>query len=125
MCDEGTEQEAVTRLSRVGYDNTLGYLKGGIDAWKAAGKEVDTIESISAEEFADALHGRGQLHVFDVRKHGEWDRRPCGGRRACLPRPELNEQHGRVLARTEPNYIHCQSGYPQHDRGQHPEGARL
>ena len=42
----------MTRLSRVGYDNTLGYLEGGIEAWKAAGKDIETLESISAEEFA-------------------------------------------------------------------------
>ncbi|WP_344725119.1 rhodanese-like domain-containing protein, partial [Agrococcus terreus] len=49
---EGKSAEAVTRLSRVGYDNTLGYLKGGLDAWKRAGKDVETLDSVSVEEFA-------------------------------------------------------------------------
>ena len=48
---EGKEKEAVTRLSRVGYDNTLGYLEGGIEAWKKVGKDIETIDSISAQEF--------------------------------------------------------------------------
>lgn len=108
VCDEGTEEEAVTRLSRVGYDNTLGYLKGGIAAWRAAGKEVDTITSISAQAFAERDKA-GDGRVFDVRKPGEWS----GGHLASAehaPLAELNA-HMAGFSRTEPNYIHCQGGY--------------
>jgi len=72
IADEGREEEVVTRLSRVGFDNTLGYLKGGFEAWKRDGKEVATLDSISAEAFAKA-HKEGGLHVMDVRKPGEFE----------------------------------------------------
>jgi len=68
---EGKSEEAVTRLSRVGYDNTLGYLEGGIEAWKAAGKDVETLESISAEEFANRVKTQN-VNILDVRKDGEY-----------------------------------------------------
>ena len=71
IAPEGREEEVVIRLSRVGYDNTLGYLKGGIEAWKAAGKEVETVTSIPATEFA-AKFEKGGLNVLDVRKPGEF-----------------------------------------------------
>lgn len=67
----GKEEEAMIRLSRVGYDNTIGYLKGGFEAWKAAGKEVDTTARISAQEFADK-YSKDTL-VVDVRKKSEFD----------------------------------------------------
>ena len=53
VADEGREEEVITRLSRVGYDHTIGYLKGGLESWKNAGGEVDSIESISAEGFEE------------------------------------------------------------------------
>jgi len=59
VADEGREEEVVTRLSRVGYDNTLGFLEGGIGVWNGAGKEIDTVKSISATEFATAYEGGG------------------------------------------------------------------
>ena len=116
VCDEGSEQEAVTRLSRVGYDHTLGYLKGGLEAWKSAGKDIDTITSISAEEFAKriasqnlAMTDTGKLHVVDVRKPGEWDNGHVdGAEHACLSK--LNESMT-AFSKTEDNYIHCQGGY--------------
>ncbi|MEO5790001.1 MBL fold metallo-hydrolase [Gelidibacter sp.] len=69
---EGQSEQAVTRLSRVGYDNTLGYLEGGIDAWKAAGKEVSTLDSISAEALAEKVKTE-KLNILDVRKDGEYE----------------------------------------------------
>ena len=68
---EGKSEEAVTRLSRVGYDNTLGYLEGGIQAWKKAGKDIETLESISVEEFEKRATSE-DLNVLDVRKDGEY-----------------------------------------------------
>src|SRR5690606_4492536 len=62
ITDAGREREVVTRLARVGYDNTLGYLNGGFKSWVQAGKEMDTIDSISAEEF-ETRFLRGDLHV--------------------------------------------------------------
>jgi hydroxyacylglutathione hydrolase len=108
VCDEGSEQEAITRLSRVGYDNTIGYLKGGMEAWRTAGKQLDTIESIPAAEFAMRLH-RGTPKVIDVRKQGEWDNGHVkGAEHICL-----SGMNGRMaeFSTSEPNYIHCQGGY--------------
>jgi len=72
VADEGSEDETVTRLARVGYDNVFGYLEGGINAWKKAGREADTLESISAQEFARRMKAE-DLNVFDVRKQSEWE----------------------------------------------------
>lgn len=71
IADEGSEEEAITRLARVGYDNTLGYLAGGFEAWSAATKEIDTVERLTATEFA-ALMKEKPL-VFDIRKKSEYD----------------------------------------------------
>src|SRR5690606_7997964 len=62
---QGREEETITRLSRVGFDHTLGYLKGGFEAWKAAGKEMDSLESISAEEFKNRWTA-AEIGVYDV-----------------------------------------------------------
>ncbi len=67
----GKEEEAVTRLARVGYDNTLGYLQGGVQAWTEAGKETDSVERISATAFAELYAGK-QARVLDVRREGEF-----------------------------------------------------
>src|SRR5690554_668672 len=71
VTDPGTEEEAVTRLSRVGFDNVLGHLAGGFDAWKNAGKEVDTVKRITAEQFAREVK-IGAHKIIDVRKETEY-----------------------------------------------------
>lgn len=71
VADAGREEEAVTRLSRVGFDNTLGYLKGGFDAWKNASMEYDVVSSISAAVFKKEIVKEKQP-VFDVRKESEY-----------------------------------------------------
>ena len=68
VADPGMEEEVVTRLSRVGYDNCIGFLDGGFDAWKNSGKEVDTLPQVTAEE----LKGMADATVVDVRKSGEY-----------------------------------------------------
>jgi hydroxyacylglutathione hydrolase len=68
IADEGREEEVVTRLARVGYDNALGYLAGGVEAWKKAGKEIDSITSISADELAEILSKNEKAKIVDVRK---------------------------------------------------------
>jgi hydroxyacylglutathione hydrolase len=68
IADPGREEEVVTRLSRVGYDNSIGFLEGGFDAWKAAGKDVDTLDQVTAEE----LKGIEGATIVDVRKQGEY-----------------------------------------------------
>ncbi|RXP56573.1 MBL fold metallo-hydrolase [Lutibacter sp. HS1-25] len=72
IAEEGREQEVVTRFSRVGYDNVLGYLRGGIHSWKAAGHQVDTLDSISASQFANKLKDGTAAIPLDVRKESEY-----------------------------------------------------
>ena len=108
VTDAGTEDEVVTRLARVGYDNVLGYLEGGIHAWKAAGKETDSIESIPAAEFAARL-AQGPLHVVDVRKDGEWEAERLKDAHHA-PLQYVNE-HLAEFSKDAPIYIHCAGGY--------------
>ncbi len=72
VADPGREEEIITRLARVGYDNALGYLKGGIEAWKKAGKETDTITSINAEELIKALQESKNAVLLDSRRASEY-----------------------------------------------------
>lgn len=70
VSDEGTEEEVITRLSRVGFDNVLGYLKGGFDSWKNSDNEIDEVTRISPAEFAEQFNENTK--VIDVRKLGEY-----------------------------------------------------
>ncbi|MFC5409969.1 rhodanese-like domain-containing protein [Larkinella bovis] len=102
----GLEEEAVLRLARVGYDHSIGYLAGGFAAWQQAGKEVDAVESISAETFAQN-YGKGT--VVDVRRPDEFAAEHV--REAeNLPLDNLNE-HMAAVPKTGPVYIHCAGGY--------------
>ena len=71
IAEIGKEEETVTRLSRVGFDNILGHLKGGFEAWKAAGFEVDSVNRISAEQFEKEVK-IGESKVIDIRKETEY-----------------------------------------------------
>lgn len=108
VCEKGTEEEVVTRLARVGYDNVRGFLEGGIAAWIEDGREIDRIESISAVEFARRMKA-GKLNVFDVRKQGEWDAGHVDDAHH-VPLQFLND-HLQEFSRTAPSYIHCEGGY--------------
>jgi len=108
VCDEGKEEETVRRLARVGYDNTLGYLDGGIAGWQNAGKVIDTINSISPDEFANRYAQNG-LQVLDVRKPGEYS----GGHVTNAenkPLDFINDWTG-DLNRDKTYYVHCAGGY--------------
>ena len=108
VTDPGMEEEAVIRLSRVGFDNTLGYLEGGFEAWKGAGKEYDTISSISAETFKSRLEA-DKLNVFDVRKDSEYaSEHIIDAKNASL---EFINDHLSEIPKDEPFYIHCAGGY--------------
>lgn len=71
VTDEGREEEVITRLARVGYDFTIGYLKGGFSAWEKAGKEVDHVVSLDAAEVASKME-KGEVNLLDVRKNSEY-----------------------------------------------------
>ncbi|WP_103069626.1 MBL fold metallo-hydrolase [Aquimarina sediminis] len=68
---EGKVEETITRLSRVGFDNTLGYLEGGFEAWKKASKDYDTVTSIPALELKNIINNE-EVPIFDVRKESEF-----------------------------------------------------
>ncbi len=108
LADQGREEEVVTRLSRVGYDNTLGYLAGGIETWKTAGKEVDTLKSISAQALADKMQQSAQ-DILDVRKPGEFEAEHAEGAEH-LPLDFINEQMDQA-DETKDYQVHCAGGY--------------
>jgi len=105
---EGKSAEAVTRLSRVGYDNTLGYLEGGIEAWKAAGKDIETLESISAEEFANRVKST-DVNILDVRKDGEYQSKHLENAQH-FSLDAINENMNEV-DKDKTYHIHCAGGY--------------
>jgi glyoxylase-like metal-dependent hydrolase (beta-lactamase superfamily II)/rhodanese-related sulfurtransferase len=105
---EGREQEAVTRLSRVGYDNTLGYLEGGIEAWKQAGKDIETLESISAQEFETRVNS-GKVHILDVRKDGEFISSHIEGAQHFAL--DFINEHMNEIDKHTTYHIHCAGGY--------------
>lgn len=107
VAPEGREEETVTRLSRVGFDKTLGYLKGGIEAWKKAGKEVDTVDSVNAQELKAKI-GQG-VPVFDVRKESEYQAEHV--KDAHLTPLDYINDHLTEFPNKETFYIHCAGGY--------------
>lgn len=109
VTEKGREEEVVTRLSRVGYDNTLGYLEGGIEAWEQAGKEIDQITSISAEELAQRYKANPQLIIKDVRKPSEFEAEHLeNAENTSLA--YLNDYMA-SFDKIQDNYIHCAGGY--------------
>ena len=110
IADEENIDEVITRLSRVGYDKILGFLKGGIKTWIAAGKEVDKIESISAEEFAKIYNeNEGNILVKDVRRESEYAAEHVN-EAECVTLAYMNKNMD-AFSKNDTNYIHCASGY--------------
>ena len=105
----GKEQEAITRLARVGYDNCIGHLKGGIESWKQSGKDLDTVTSISAIEFSELFINNPTLNVLDVRKKSEYDSEHVVGVEN-LPLDFLNNNMAQIN-RDKTYYVHCAGGY--------------
>jgi hydroxyacylglutathione hydrolase len=107
VCDEGKEKECVTRLARVGYDYTLGFLHGGMEAWRKGGKEIDTIISITAEKFAARFND--QTKVLDVRKPDEFENGHVSNA-VNKPLDFINEWTS-GLDRGQTYFLHCSGGY--------------
>lgn len=107
VSDLGSEEEVITRLSRVGFDNVVGFLEGGFESWKHSGKEIDEVKRISAEQFVSE-YSEGQK-VIDVRKETEYEAE------------HIDEAYSKPLAyindwvnsidNSEHFYIHCAGGY--------------
>lgn len=108
LTDAGREEEAVLRLARVGYTHVLGYVEGGFEAWKAAGKPVDTLESIPATELENRL-ANSDLKVVDVRKPSEWEAEHLEGA-YNLPLDFIHDRLNEVQPENE-YYVHCKSGF--------------
>jgi hydroxyacylglutathione hydrolase len=109
VCAPGKEEETITRLARVGYDNTMGYLAGGMGSWIAAGRETDQIDSITAADFEKLGPAENNLHVLDVRKPGEYESEHL---EISQPRPldYINEWMSEIQPK-ETYYVHCAGGY--------------
>lgn len=104
---EGREEETITRLSRVGFDHVLGYLKGGIDAWEQAGFETDSVDSIKPEQFARELSKTSI--VVDARKPSEYDAEHVENA-VNIPLDSINSNLSAV-PQNETFYLHCAGGY--------------
>lgn len=108
VTDEGREEEVVTRLARVGYDYTIGYLKGGFNAWKNAGKEVDTIKSVTVDELAEIAQ-KSELNILDVRKKSEYlSEHIIDAENA--PLDFINDSMAQI-DKKKTYYVHCAGGY--------------
>lgn len=108
VAPKGQEEEAVTRLSRVGFDHTIGYLKGGFETWKKAGKETDSLPSIHAEELKKELSDK-ETAVFDVRKESEFTAEHLP-QAINTPLSTLNE-HLASFPDNTTFYLNCAGGY--------------
>ena len=107
VTQEGRENETITRLARVGYDNTIGYLKGGFDAWKKAGYEYDTVTTVEATTLEQKM--KDNVPVFDVRKPGEY----ASEHILDVPSTPLDflNEHLAEFPKEENFYVHCAGGY--------------
>ncbi|MPR31887.1 MBL fold metallo-hydrolase [Salmonirosea aquatica] len=109
IADPGREEEVITRLARVGYDYTIGYLAGGFEAWQRAGKEIDHIDSIAASEIPDQLKQDPSLSILDVRKASEFDSEHVISAEN-IPLDYINE-HLAEIDKHKNYLVHCASGY--------------
>lgn len=109
VAEEGREEEVITRLARVGYDYSIGYLAGGFKAWKESGQEVDTITSISVDELAKIKEGDPGIHILDVRKNSEFlSEHVLNAENA--PLDYINDSMLKV-DKNKTYYVHCAGGY--------------
>jgi hydroxyacylglutathione hydrolase len=105
----GKEEEAITRLSRVGYDYTIGFLSGGYEAWVAADKEIETVDCIEPEAFAAKFKENPKLYVLDIRKESEYNAEHIEGVKN-FPLDFIN-QNMAELSKDKTYYLHCAGGY--------------
>ncbi|MBN8575620.1 MAG: rhodanese-like domain-containing protein [Cytophagales bacterium] len=109
VCDAGREAEVVTRLARVGYDHVLGYLGGGMAAWKAAGNVIDTIEEITPAAFVTLFRDASDSILLDVRRASEFEREHIIGA-YNIPLSELYKNLNNLSTRRT-YYLYCAGGY--------------
>ena len=107
VCDEGKEEESLTRLARVGYENVAGYLTGGFNTWLTSGNKIDLITSIEPDDLVKKV--KENAIVLDVRKISEAESGHIAGA-LVLPLSDLQENID-LVNKEEPVYIHCAGGY--------------
>lgn len=108
ITEVGKEEEAITRLSRVGYDNVLGYLEGGFEAWQKDEREYDHIERLSAKDF-EKIYFNESSKVIDIRKRSEYNSEHIRGA-INIPLNEINK-HLEEIPKDEFFVLHCAGGY--------------
>ncbi|MEO7975868.1 MBL fold metallo-hydrolase [Flavobacterium sp.] len=108
VTERGLEEETVTRLSRVGFDSIIGHLEGGFEAWEKSGFEVDTVDRISAEQFADTFNIKKDK-VIDVRKETEYEAEHIEDAYS-RPLAYINDWVKDINPK-EHFYLHCAGGY--------------
>jgi hydroxyacylglutathione hydrolase len=108
IAEKGREDEVVKRLSRVGYDNTIGFLDGGVEAWKKAGFSLDTLEEIESADFA-TIFSVDDTTTLDVRKKSEFDAEHIVGVRN-FPLDSIHSNLDKLTPDTK-YFIHCAGGY--------------
>ncbi len=109
VTDEDKVEEVITRLARVGYDHTIGYLEGGFESWKKAGKETDTIPTVTAEELASIQENDPGITILDVRKKSEFDSEHIKGAEN-RPLDYINDSMA-MIDKAKSCYVHCAGGY--------------
>jgi hydroxyacylglutathione hydrolase len=109
VCEEGHEKESVLRLTRTGFDNILGVLKGGFEAWRDAGKPTDMVISIDADELALDAKFEKNIHILDVRKPDEWNEKHL--KDAEHIQLQDLEEGIHDLDKNGSYYVHCAGGY--------------
>lgn len=109
VSEKGKEQEVVIRLARVGYDNTIGYLEGGIESWTKEGFELESIPAISVEEFAMIEEKDNSINIIDVRKKSEYDSEHIVNA-VNAPLDYIDESMLKIN-KSNIYYVHCEGGY--------------
>jgi len=108
ITEAGREQEVITRLARVGYDFTIGYLKGGFEAWKNSGREIDSIKSLSARDVAEIMKTQ-PVNLLDVRKETEYNSEHIQGAMNA-PLDDINNSMT-LIDKDKTYFVHCAGGY--------------
>jgi hydroxyacylglutathione hydrolase len=112
VCDNDKAEESITRLARIGYDNVIGYLNGGFEAWQAAGETVDLIIDIEADELAMDIKFDENMVIMDVRKQGEFDAGHLKNARLNTLQDFITNPVIMATIEDEDNvYVHCAGGY--------------
>ena len=108
VCNEGSQKEAITRLSRIGFDNCLGFLEGGIKKWIRDGNETESLENLNSKNFIDILK-LNKIDILDVRRESEFKNKHIEGA-MNIPLSNLKEK-AQGIKHSDNLYIHCAAGY--------------